>query len=142
MLSMWKLGQLTWGKLLRRTWCQFWENRILDQSAKLSYYFLLSFFPLLLFLIALLGLVLQSGSVLQEAVHKYLAAIVPASASVLINKTLGEITQDSNADKLSLALLFALWAASKGMGAIIESLNIAYEVKESRPWWKRQLLAL
>ena len=28
------------------------------------------------------------------------------------------------------------------MSAIIESLNIAYEVEESRPWWKKQLVAL
>ena len=68
MLSMWKLRELTWGKLLRRTWSQFWEDRILDQSAKLSFYFLLSFFPLLVSLIALLGLILQSGPVLKVLV--------------------------------------------------------------------------
>ena len=139
---MWRLGELTWGKLLRRTWCQFWEDRILDQSAKLSFYFLLSFFPLLLFLITLLGLLLQSGPVLQQTLHKYAAAVVPGSASGLINTTLQEVTQGSSGGKLSLALLFALWAASQGMAAIIESLNIAYEVEESRPWWKKQLLAL
>jgi membrane protein len=85
---MWKLGELSWEKLLRRTWCQFWKDRILDQSAKLSFYFLLSFFPLLLFLITLLGLLLQSGPVPQETLHKYLTAVVPESASDLINTTL------------------------------------------------------
>jgi membrane protein len=139
---MWKLGGLTWGKLLRRTWCQFWEDRILDQSAKLSFYFLLSLFPLLLFLVALLGHLLQSGPVLQETLHKYLAAVVPESASGLIDTTLQEITRGSGGGKLSVALLFTLWAASQGMAAIIESLNIAYEVEESRPWWKKHLMAL
>ena len=134
MLSMWRLGELTWRKLLRRTWCQFREDRILDQSAKLSFYFLLSIFPLLLFLIALLGLLLQSGPVLQQTLHKYLAAVVPESAPGLINTTLQEITRGAGGGKLSLALLFALWAASRGMVAIIEALNIAYEVEESRPW--------
>ena len=139
---MWKLGELTWKKLLRRTCCQFWEGRILDQSAKLSFYFLLSFFPLLVSLIALLGLLLQSGPVLQETLHKYLTAVVPESASDLINTTLQEVTRGSGGGKLSLALLFALWAATQGMDAIIESLNVAYEVEESRPWWKKQLIAL
>jgi len=142
MLSMWKLGGLTPRKLLKRIWCQFWEDRILDQSAKLSFYFLLSFFPLLLFLTALLGLLLQSGPVLQETLHKYLAAVAPESASGLIDTTLQEIIRGSGGGKLSLALLFALWAASRGMAAIIESLNIAYEVEESRPWWKKHLVAL
>jgi membrane protein len=36
----------------------------------------------------------------------------------------------------------ALWAASNGMGAITEALNIAYNVKESRPWWKQRLTAV
>src|SRR4030095_15021200 len=142
MLSMWKLGELTLGKLLRRTCRQFWEDRILDQSAKLSFYFLLSFFPLLLSLIALLGLLLQSGPVLQETLHKYLDAVAPKSASDLINRTLQEVTRGSSGGKLSLALLFALGTASRGMAAIIESLNIAYEVEESRPWWKKQLVAV
>ena len=142
MLSLWKLGELTWEKLLRRTWCQFWEDRLLDQSAKLSFYFLLSFFPLLVSLIALLGLLLQSGPVLQETLHKYLAAVVPESASDLINTTLQEVTRGSSGGKLSLALLFALWTATQGMAAIIESLNVAYEVEESRPWWKKQLIGL
>jgi membrane protein len=142
MLSMWKLGELTWEKLLRRTWSQFWEDRILDQSAKLSFYFLLSFFPLLVSLIALLGLLLQSGPVLKETLHKYLGAVVPESASDLINTTLQEVTRGSSRGKLALAPLFALWTATQGMAAIIESLNVAYEVEESRPWWKKQLIAL
>jgi membrane protein len=139
---MWKLSELTWEKLLRRTWSQFWENRILDQSAKLSFYFLLSFFPLLVSLIALLGLLLQSGPVLQETLHKYLDTVVPKSASDLINTTLQEVTRAASGGKFLLAVLFALSTATQGMTAIIESLNVAYEVEESRPWWKEQLIAL
>ena len=139
---MWKLREVTWGELLRRTWFQFWEDRILDQSAKLSFYFLLSFFPLLVSLISLLGLILQSGPVLNETLHRYVAAVVPESASDLITATLHEVTRGSSGGKLSLALLFALFAATQGMAAIIESLNVAYEVQESRPFWKKQLIAL
>jgi membrane protein len=43
---------------------------------------------------------------------------------------------------LSFGLLAALWAASNGMGAITEALNTAYDVKESRPWWKNRLQAI
>ncbi len=138
---IWTLGGLTWQELLRRTWRQFWKDRALDQSAMLSFYFLLSIFPLLLFLIALLGLLLQTGPVLQGTLHRYLAAVVPASASTLIDTTLGEINRGSGALKLSVALLFTWWSASQGMLAIVEGLNIAYEVGESRPWWKKHLVA-
>ncbi len=136
-----KLGGLSWQELLRRIWHRFWKDRVLDQSAMLSFYFLLSIFPLLLFLMTLLGLVLQSEPALQETMHRYLAAVVPQSASALIDTTLREITRGSGAVRLSVALLLAWWPASQGMIAIIQGLNIAYEVRESRPWWKTYLVA-
>lgn len=142
MLSMWNLGELSWRELFRRTWRQFWEDNILDQSAKLSFFFLLSLFPLLLALVALLGLVLQTGPALQETLHEYLAALAPKSASGLIDSTLQEITLGSSGGKFSLGLLFALWTSAQGMVAIINALNVAYEVQETRPLWKRYLLAL
>lgn len=107
----------------------------------LSFYFLLSIFPLFLFLIALLGLLLQSGPALQETLKQYLAAVVPESASTLIDTTLGEINRGSGALKLSVALLLTWWSASQGMLAVIGALNIAYEVGESRTWWKKYLVA-
>ena len=73
---MWKLDKWNWRELLRHIWGRFWKDRILDQSAKLSFYFLLSLFPLLLLLIALLGRFLESDPVLQEAMHKYLGTTV------------------------------------------------------------------
>ncbi len=141
MPSIWTLGGLSWQELLRRTWRQFWKDRVLDQSAMLSFYFLLSIFPLLLFLIALLGILLQSGPVLQGTLQQYLAAVVPASATTLIASTLGEINRGAGALKLSFALLFTWWSASQGMLAIVQGLNIAYEAGESRPWWKKYLVA-
>lgn len=139
--SLWKLGGLTWKKLLQRLWKQFWKDRVLDQSAKLAFYFLLSLFPLLLFLIGLFGILLQSSPDLRQALLKSLAAVVPDSASGLIDTTFGEITRGPGGVKLSLALLFTWWSASQGMLALVEGLNIAYEVGESRPLWKTYLLA-
>ena len=43
---------------------------------------------------------------------------------------------------ISFGLLFSLWAASAGMGALIAALNSAYDVEEGRPFWKAQLVAL
>jgi len=140
--SMWKLGGLTWPELIRRTWHQFQQDRVLDQAAKLSFYFLLSTFPLLLFLVTLLGLMLQSGPEFQDTLQRYLAAVLPSSASGLIDTTLGEITTGSGGGRLSFALLFTLWTASRGVVAIMEGLNIAFGVGDSRPWWKKNLVAL
>jgi membrane protein len=72
----------------------------------------------------------------------YLGGIVPVSASDLINTTVDEISQNSSGGKLWFGLLTSLWFASSGMGAIIEALNVAYDVKETRAWWRRSLLAI
>ena len=49
---------------------------------------------------------------------------------------------DSNRHLLSLGILGAIWAGSTGFYAMIVALNSAYLAKESRPLWKRQLVAI
>jgi membrane protein len=39
-------------------------------------------------------------------------------------------------------LLATLWASASGVGAMMESLNAAYDSKERRSWWKQRLVAL
>lgn len=53
-----------------------------------------------------------------------------------------EVSTASGAGKLSFGLLLALWAASNGMTAMTQALNIAYDLKETRPWWKQRLVAV
>ncbi len=133
---------LNWKHLLGRIWQRFWKDRVLDQSAMLSFYFLFSIFPLLLVLMTLLGLLLQSGHAFQGTLRHYLEAVVPqAAASRLIDTTLGEISRGSGALELSTALLFTWWSASQGMLAVVRGINNAYETGDSRPWWKAYLVA-
>jgi membrane protein len=117
------------------------EDRILDQAATLAFYCLLSIFPLLLFLIALLGMFLRSGDGLRETLHAYLSTLVPATASSLVDNTLAQITSGSGALRLSIALVFTWWSACQGMLALVQGLNVAYDARESRPWWRQYVLA-
>ena len=43
---------------------------------------------------------------------------------------------------MTFGLVFSLWIASSGMEAIIEGLNVAYDVPEARVWWRRRLVAI
>jgi membrane protein len=115
---------------------------VLNRAAILSFYFLLALFPLLLFLTALLGYFANPGTELRRNLLTYLSAIVPISAFDLINTTVDEISQKRSGGKLWFGLLTSLWFASSGMGAIIAGLNVAYDVKETRAWWRRTLLAI
>lgn len=142
MASIWKRGGLTWKQLGYRVWCKVYDGDIFTRAAALSYYFLLALFPLLLFLITMLGYFAEAGTELRNNLLTYLGRVMPRSASELIHTTVNEITQNRDSSKLSLGLLAALWVASSGMGAISETLNVAYGVKESRPWWRARLAAV
>jgi membrane protein len=67
---------------------------------------------------------------------------MPSTAFALVDSTKWEITNASGAGKLSFGLLAALWAASNGMSAITQTLNAAYNLKETRPWWKQRAVAI
>ena len=56
----------------------------------------------------------------------------PAETSTLIKSVIGDITQNSSGGLLSIGLILAIWSASNGMTAIMNSFNVAYDVEDSR----------
>lgn len=133
---------MSWKTFATRLVKRINDHGIFGRAAQLSYYFLLAVFPLLLFLVTLLGYFAQAGSELRDKLLSYLATVMPSAAVTLVHTTLDEISAARGGGKLSLGILAALWAASNGMGAISDTLNVAYGVKEDRPWWKVRLVAI
>jgi len=142
MASLWKFGGLSLRELGKRVWAEVQNDKVFGRAAELSYYFLLALFPFLIFLTSIIGIVLGSGTGTRRALFHYLARIMPPSAFQLIDNTMYEVARSSGGGKLSFGILAALWAASNGLGAITESLNTAYDLKETRPWWKQRLIAI
>ncbi len=142
MASLWKLGGLGCRELAKRVWSEIQADNVFGRAAELSYYFLLALFPFLIFLTSIIGFVLGSGTGTRHALFDYLGRIMPPSAFQLISNTMYEVTESTGGGKLSFGILAALWAASNGLGAITESLNTAYDLEETRPWWKQRLTAI
>jgi len=142
MSSLWGLGGLSWKTLGKRVISEIRSDDVFGRAAQLAYYFLLALFPLLLFLTSVIGLLLGSGTGVRHALFAYFSRVLPGAASNLVDSTMYEVTAASGGGKLTFGLLAALWAASNGMGAITEALNAAYNVKESRAWWKQRLTAI
>lgn len=138
---MWTLNGRSWKQMAVRVWTEMNRDDVFGDAAKLAYYFLLALFPLLIFLTSAIGLIVGSGTTMRHTLFHYLSRVMPPSAVQLIDATILEVTSASSAGKLSFGFLAALWAASNGMSAITEALNTAYDVEETRPWWKRQLAA-
>ena len=142
MASLWALGNLGWRGLAKRVWKEIQTDQVFGRAAELSYYFLLALFPFLIFLTSVIGLILGSGTGTRQTLFEYLARVMPPSAFQLISTTMIEVSNASGGGKISFGILAALWAASNGMTAITGSLNTAYNVEETRPWWKQRLVAI
>jgi membrane protein len=142
MRSLWALENISWVQLAKRVWKEIEKDRVFGRAAELSYYFLLALFPLLIFLTSVIGIIMGSGTGTRHALFNYLARIMPPSAFQLLDNTMYEVSTSSGSGKISFGLLAALWAASNGLSAITDSLNAAYDLKESRPWWKQRLVAI
>src|SRR5262249_35722264 len=136
----WQLGGLTPRQLAVRVWREYGEDEISDRAASLSYYFLFALFPSLLFLTALLGM-LPIPRLMPPPMESVNQAL-PGDAASVIQKTLDEIVRGSRGSLLSIGVLIALWSGSNGMGSVIVALNVAYDVEDPRPWWRRRLVAI
>lgn len=115
-------------------------NHTFAMAAGLSYYFLLSLFPLLILIAALLAYVPIPG--LFEEVLNLMARFVPGPSMGTVREILTSVLTPPATGWLSFGLIATLWAATSGFNAMIEALNLAYEVPEKRPFWHVRLLSL
>ena len=93
-------------------------------GAQLAYFFLLSFFPLLIFLVTLLPY-LNLG---QDQVFEFLDDVMPTEILSITQNVLGETLSAQNGGLLSIGVLGTIWSASRGVDALMKSLNRAYDV--------------
>jgi membrane protein len=128
--------------LVKKTVKEIGADRIPSLAAETAYYFFFSLFPLLLFLTPLLGLV-GNGQQLMESMLGRLSTTMPADTLSLLRRVLGEIvTSSGSAGIMSIGVLLASWSGSSIFGSLMDALNVAYDVTETRPWWKKQLLRI
>ena len=133
-----KVAGLSWRELFRIAWREAAKTNIANRAAELAFWFLLGFFPMLLSVVSMVStLSLASNS--QTILMKYVGEVLPSAASNLVRQILAETASSGRA---WFALLFALWSSSSATAGLIDTLNEIYDVKESRPWWQRRLLAV
>jgi membrane protein len=125
-------------QLVLRSWQQSREDDVFGSAATLAYYFLLALFPLLIFLTSAIGFL--PG--VQDSLLKGLAKVAPADALKLVRETMQDVVSHRSGGLLSLGLIASLWSASSGIASLMDALNKAYGVRETRPFWRRRLKAI
>ena len=123
-------------RFVLRVWNEVSEDEVFGRAAALSYYFLFALFPALLFLTALLGLLPWR---LMDVLIDLLDQAAPTD---IVHRTFAEIARGASGSLLSVGIAAALYSATSGMVAIVDALNVAYDVVDNRPWWQRRLIAV
>jgi len=106
-------------------------------SQQIAYSSLLAFFPAVAFLIGALGLF-----DLFDNVQSLIDPIAPNG----VTKFISSLQQDSKGGASAAAFIIgfvgAVWAASGAMGSIMKAVNRAYDLQETRPFWKTRWIAI
>lgn len=132
-------AEIGWAELFTRTVKETVADNCLGMAAQLAYYFFLSLFPALLIVVALTSFF---PSNLLDNTLAWFETFTPPEMLEVVRGQIRQITGSGHAGLLTFGVLGALWSSSSAMTAIVDTLNRAYGVKEARPWWKIQLLAI
>lgn len=138
--SPWHLGGLTLGQLAKRVVAGINDDDVFGRSAQLAYYFFAALFPALFFVTAVFAAMAGPGTQLHDSLMGYLSQAMPPDAYSLVLKVLSHT--HSSGGKIAFGILGALWPATSGMAAVVDTLNAVHEVREERPLWKVYGMAL
>ena len=116
------------------------KNHTMAFAAALAYYFVLALFPFLIFLSAVVAH-LPLPDFFSQAME-LIAQVVPAASMNSLRTLMKDTILSTHGRLLTFGILLTLWSASSGFTALIDALNTAYGVSETRRYWKTRTLAI
>ena len=125
---------------MRRLLRQVQHNDVVNGGAALGFYLTLAIFPATIFLMALIPYLPIPH--VDEAIMDLLRQALPGRAARIVSSVVEQVTSEQRGGLLSVGIVGALWAASTGMYAIMQQLNIAFAVRERRGFLHARATAL
>ncbi len=134
--------------VLRRTLAKAWDDRILGLSAEAAFWQLLSLPPLFLALLGSLGYL--SGLLGSETVDQieqqlldfFSRAFTPTVVDEVIAPTVNQVLREGRVAVISVGFAIALWAGSSATSTFVNTVTIAYGMRDLRGAVRSRLLAL
>lgn len=130
--------------IVKQTVKEFREDDLPGLAAQVAYHLLFSVVPLLIFVTALSATISQAVGI-DDAVNDILDWLferLPPATVNAVAEPLRDVLSTEAGSFLSLGAVLALVSARNAMGSLMKALNVAFDVKETRPWWKQQLIAV
>jgi len=139
-LGQWLRPPVPWKTFFKDLYKEIDEDGITNGAAALAYFLMLSIFPATIFLLSLLPYLPIPH--LDQAIMDLLRQSMPPQAADMFMETVNSVLSTRREGLLSLGALGTIWAAMSGMKAVMDQLNVTYDVLDSRPFWKTRAIAL
>ena len=128
-------------EVLRGTWHGICSHDYMGLASEVAFDFAFSLFPCLLFLAGLLSVIGISPETF-NGMLSLMGNSVPLQIKEIVADNVFHLIQMDSKGILTAGLLGTLWAASSAISATMNALNLAYGVKETRPFWRRRVLSI
>jgi len=142
-VAPWNIPWQGWKDILIRTYEQINEDRVLPVAAGVVFYGLLALFPAITALVSSYALFAKASTINEHL--SMISGVLPAGAFDIIREQVGRVVEKGNL-KLGTAfiasLILAVWSANGGMKAILDALNVVYNEKEERGFFKLNAVSL
>jgi membrane protein len=132
-----RLSRSDWVAALKRSFRSFMADDAMGLAQQIAYSSLLAFFPAMAFVVGALGLFH-----LFDDVESLLDPIAPNGVIKFITSLQHDSGGGTSAAAFIVGLFGAVWAASGAMGSVIKAVNRAYEMQETRPFWRVRGIAI
>jgi membrane protein len=139
-------GRAWW--LTRRTLAKAWQDRLLGLSAEAAFWQLLSLPSLALAGVAILGYVSRwfgpdtVNRTERQLNSTFSRAFTPDVVQQIVAPTLHEVLHGQRIDVISIGFILALWAGSSATSTFVNTITIAYGMRDQRGAVRSRLLAL
>ena len=131
---------IRWSDFFRTLWREWDTDSVGDIAGALTFFAVLAIFPFLVFVVSLASLFLDPSEALSLTAE--LRRVAPGAVADILGERLQALSAGAPPGLLTVSALGAIWAASGGITALMRALNQAYDVKESRSFWKVRGLAI
>ena len=133
------------GRFLADVWRKGDRDRLLGLAAENAFMAILTLFPTLIVVAAILG---QLGNLIGRGnALRVESAVLDSMTRLLTNQASGAIDTarglfQTSGNTLTVALMLALISLATAFAGIINTVTIAYDVRDTRGWWRRRWLGL
>jgi len=113
----------------------------MGMAAQIAFYMMLGLFPFMIFLLSMLG-TFPLGERLQPLMLEALSDQMPPEAAAYVTNTVLDLLPHYHEGLIGIGLLASLWGASMAVGALITTINRAYNIRPRRNIVTQKILSI